>query len=227
MATQGMSIGAGLEHRADDVQREDLTAALSAATEILCAASPGEVQEFLSRLEQNGDIVQDALPDEEMLPCISGEEEFDVEWDYADEDEYHEDQRYESCLENMSGPFEPEDAYVIRIERLPGGAVAFSLPETGGEAYRGVTQLGNKALSILSQWARTYAAIAKWLQDSNRSSSSLASPEAFLATHEVMSQKEFLSQSRLGVASGTFSKYVRNARLAWDTGSIPLDRLFK
>ena len=227
MATQGMSVGAGSEQRAAHEQLPDQIVFLSAATDIVCTASPSEVQEFLSRLEQRGDIVQDVQPEYEMLPCMSDEDEFDVEWDYSDEDEYHEDQRYESRLENMSGAFEPEDAYVIRIERLPGGTVAFSLPETGGEAYRGVTQLGNKALSILSQRAKTYAAIAKWLQDSNRSSSSWASPEAFLATHEVMLQKDFLKEYHLDVAAGTFSKYVRNARLAWDTGSIPLDRLFK
>ncbi len=217
MTEQGISIG--------PIQRPELTAVLSAATDIACTASPRAVQEFLSRLEQRGDIVQGALPSDEMLPCLSDEEEFDVEGDFSDEDENHEENQCESCQDGGVGPYESEDAYVIRVERLSDGTVGFDLPETGGEAYRGVTPLGNKTLEALSKRAETYGAIVKWIQ--NHPSSSLVSAEAFLAAHEVMSQKDFIDQSQLDVAPGTFSKYVRNARLAWDAGSIPLSRLFK
>ena len=204
------------------IQRPELIAVLSAATDIACTASPRAVQEFLSRLEQRGDIVQDALPSDEMLPCLSEEDEFDIELDPSDEDENPEENQYESFQDSGVGPYESEDAYVIRVERLSDGTIGFDLPETRGEAYRGVTLLGNKALDALSKRAETYKAIVKWLQGS-----SLGSVEAFLANHEVMSQKHFIDQSHLDIEPGTFSKYVRNARLAWDTGSIPIDRLFK
>ena len=208
--------------KTDDKQKLKERVALAAATDVVCTASPRAVQEFLSRLEQRGDIVQNALPSDEILPCLSEEEEFDIEWDSSDEDENHEENQYESFQAGGIGPYESEDAYVIRVERLSDGTVGFDLPETGGEAYRGVTPLGNKTLEALSKRAETYKAIVKWLQGS-----SLASIEAFLAAHEVMSQKDFIDQSQLDVAPGTFSKYVRNARLAWDAGSIPLSRLFK
>ncbi len=220
MPEQGMSIGTSSEQRG--TQGSELRAALSAATEIACTASPRAVREFLSGLEQRGDIVQGALPSDEILPILSEEKEFDCEWDYSDEDEYREESQYESFQDNGIGPYESEDTYVIRVERLSDGTVGFDLPETGGEACRGVTSLGNKALDALSKRAETYKAIVKWLQGS-----SLVSVEAFLTDHEVMSQKDFIDQSHLDIEQGTFSKYVRNARLAWDAGSISLDRLFK
>ena len=224
MLQQGLSIGPSSEQRASHNQRQELTAALSAATDIVCTASPSEVQEFLSRLEQCGDIVQDTLPSDEILPILSEEKEFDCEWDYSDEDENHGENQYESSQDSGIGPYESEDAYVIRVERQPDGSVSFDLPETGGEAYRGVTLLGDRALSALSKRVETYGAIVRWIK---KQLSSLTSPEAFLDGHKGMAQKDFLKQSHLDVAAGTFSKYLHNARLAWGTGSIPLDRLFK
>ena len=220
-----MTMGPSGSQTTVDEQQQRLIASLAAATDIVCTASPDEVMEFLTKLEQKGDIVQDALPIDETLPCVAEGEEFDAEWDYSDEDVYHEESQHESFADTGTGPYESEDAYVIRVECLPDGSIAFDMPETGGEAYRGVTRLGRKALDALSKRARTYKAIVKWLQE--RPSSSFASAEDFLATGEGMSQKNFRVQSPLDVAAGTFSKYVRSARLAWETGSIPLSRLFK
>ena len=211
--------------KTDDKQKLKERVALAAATDVVCTASPRAVQEFLSRLEQRGDIVQNALPSDEILPCLSEEEEFDIEWDSSDEDENHEENQYESFQAGGIGPYESEDAYVIRVERLSDGTVGFDLPETGGEAYQGVTRLGGKALLALSKRAETYGAIVKWLQGT--SSLSLGSVEDFLVGHKGISQKAFIDQSHLDIEPGTFSKYVRNARLAWVNGSIPLDRLFK
>lgn len=220
-----MTMGPSVGQTTGTEQRQSLIASLAAATDIVCTAAPGEVMEFLAGLEQRGDIVQDALPGDEMLPCVSEGEEFDAEWDYSDEDVCHEESQYESFADTGTGPYESEDAYVIRVECLPDGSVFFDVPETGGEAYRGITMLGKKALDALSKRTRTYESVVKWLQE--QPSSSFASAEDFLATWKGMPQKVFLGESHLGVAPGTFSKYVRNARLAWGGGSIPLARLFK
>ena len=185
----------------DDKQSQKGKTALAAVTDIVCTASPRAVQEFLSRLEQCGDIVQDTLPSDEILPVLSEEKEFDGEWDYSDEDEYQEENQYGSSQDSGIGPYESEDAYVIRVERQPDGLVSFDLPETGGESYRGVTLLGGRALSALSKRVETYGAIVRWIK---KQLSSLTSPEAFLDGHKGMSQKDFLKQSHLGVAAGNF-----------------------
>lgn len=200
--------------------------ALRAQVGLVCSESPREVQRFLERLEQTGDIVLDVSPDDEDIPLENEDDMYSAEWDYTDEDA---DWDGDDSGFSISGadPYWFDDAYVIRIKRLADGRVEFEIPEMGGESYRGASKLGEGVLGELSQRGRAYRAIVDWLvkNDVVRQVNSLGE---FMKMHKFISQAEFLvDQLNRTIPASSFSRYLNGARLAWNESCIPLRELFK
>ena len=200
--------------------------ALRAQASLVCLESPHEVQRFLEKLEQTGDIVQDVSPDDEDIPLENEDDTCNAEWDYADEDEVQGASDEGRFMILGADPYWTANAYVIRIHRLLNGRVEFDVPEMGGEGYRGVSKLGESVLGELSRRRRVYCAIAKWVAESGAVREA-DSPVEFLERHQAISQVKFLERLTERIPASSFSKYLNGARLAWHNGSIPLRNLFR
>ncbi len=202
---------------------------LSVSADIVCAASPREVQACLADLEQRGCIVQDIALESEELPLESEEEVVDVEWDFSDEDVIAAES--EQILDGYdgTGPFLPSDKYVLTVWPVSGGGVGIDVPEMGGEAYRGVNREGYTVLNRLNQRYAAYRAIAEWLIEEDGTTLT-KTPDEFLVAHQTITQAAFLGKLKergQEIPPSSFSRYIAGARLSWRNGSIPLRQLFK
>ena len=207
-------------------QSQKLQTALQVQTDLVCEASPQEVQIYLEELEQQGDIALDIGAAEADIPLEDELGVFDAEWDFSDEDtlsiEHDED------LQAVGGvnPFLSDDAYVLKVYHNPRtGQIEIDIPETGGEIYRGVKLKGNKALNKLDQRRAAYCAVAEWLMKADAEKLAVA-PDEFLKKHQKIEQKKFIKDFCPKIDKASFSKYLGGARLAWRVGSIPLRSLF-
>lgn len=199
--------------------------ALSASAAVVCDATPRQVQSLLLALESAGDIVQDLVPEAEVLPLVD-EDEMDLSGvDVSDEDEFRVEPDVFPQMPDGSGPFSREDFYVIEVRRDANGDLAFVIPETGGEAYRALTSLGEKVLGNLTRRQRVYMTLADWLR---REHAGLlgGTLDDFLDSYRPMTQRQFLNSKRVDCDTGTFSKFLNNASIALGGESMPLRRLF-
>ena len=223
-----MSLGFSIEQEQQTKQFQRQSAALLAKADLVCSASPLEVQRYLQELEQQGKIVQDISVGYEELTIDEElfEKEFDAEWDFSDEDALTEEDGERLSEVPGVGPFVLDDAYVLRVFRNGDGGAEIDVPEMGGEAYVGCDKHGQKVLQNLDRRRDAYRAIAKWLigSDAMRQADTVAK---FLSIHKQITQEGFIQKQGLGILAPSFSKYLGAACLAWSNGSIPLRRLFK
>ncbi|MBQ3290614.1 MAG: hypothetical protein IJH50_14520 [Kiritimatiellae bacterium] len=223
-----MDIGLGIRHEQRTKQTQEQRAATQARIDLVRSASPMEVQRCLQELEQRGCIVQDISAGYEELAIDEelAEEEFDVEWDFSDEDALtlENDERLSEVSE--TGPFLLAVAYVLRVFRDGDGGVEIDVPEMGCETYIGRDAHGKDILQELSRRRDAYRAIAEWLLGSYAMKQA-DTPVEFLSIHQPIAQTDFIKKHDLGIPMSSFAKYLVAAQLAWNTGSIPLRRLFK
>lgn len=220
------------EQQAKQIQVTKQIQALQARTDLVCSAVPLEVQRCLQALEQRGCIVLDISVgyEETVIDEALAEKEFDADWDFSDEDAltFESDEVLSEVSE--AGPFLSGDSYVLRVFRDETGLVEIDVPEVGGEGYIGANIEGKMMLYNLGLRRKAYRAIAEWLLESDAIKQS-NSPSEFLSIHQAITQEQFRSdikrERNLDISKGAFSKYLNAARLAWNTGSIPLRRLFK
>ena len=226
-----MGLGFSIEQEQQTKQFQRQSAALLAKADLVCSASPLEVQRYLQELELRGCIVQDMSAGYEELSIDEdlAVKELDAEWDFADEDALMVESDESLSEVPETEPFVSDVAYVLRVFRNGGdGGIEIDVPEMGGEAYVGCDKLGlgQTVLQNLNQRRDAYRAIAKWLigSDAMRQADTVAK---FLSIHKQIMQKDFIQKQGLGILEPSFSKYLGAARLAWSDGSIPLRRLFK
>ncbi len=202
---------------------------LSVSADVVCAASPREVQSCLADLEQRGCIVQDIALESEALPLESEEEIVDAEWDFSDEDAIAAESEQILDGDDGTGPFLPSDKYVLMVWPVSEGRVEIDVPGMGGEAYRGVNREGYTVLNRLNQRYAAYRAIAEWLIEEDGTTLT-KTPDEFLVAHQKITQVGFLRKLKergQEIPASSFSRYVAGARLSWRNGSIPLRQLFK
>ena len=202
---------------------------LSVSADIVCTASPREVQACLADLEQRGCIVQDIALESEELPLETEDEILDVEWDFSDEDVMAAESDPILDGNDEIGPFLPGDKYVLTVWPVSEGRVEIDVPEMGGEAYRGVNPEGYTVLNRLNQRYAAYRAIAEWLIKEDGTALTKM-PDEFLVAHQTITQAGFLRKLKergQEIPPSSFSRYVAGARLSWRNGSIPLRQLFK
>lgn len=223
-----MVLGIGIGQEQQTKQFHKQLVALQAKADLVCSASPLEVQRYLQELEYRGCVVQDVSVGYEELTMDEdlAEKEFDAEWDFSDEDALTGESGARLSEVPGVGPFVLDDAYVLRVFRNGDGGAEIDVPEMGGEAYVGCDKHGQKVLQNLDRRRDAYRAIAKWLigSDAMRQADTVAK---FLSIHEQITQEDFIQKQGLGILAPSFSKYLGAACLAWSDGSIPLRRLFK
>jgi hypothetical protein len=227
-----MSLGFSIEQEQQTKQFQRQSAALLAKADLVCSASPLEVQRYLQELEQQGKIVQDISVGYEELAIDEGlfEKEFDAEWDFSDEDALTIESDERVSVVPETEPFLSGRDYVLRVFRNEDGGVEIDVPEMGGEGYIDSSMEGETILYNLACRRNAYHAIAKWLLELDAIKRT-NSPVEFLSLHQKITQDQFLAdlkkERNLVISKGAFSKYLGAARLVWGRGSIALRQLFK
>lgn len=221
---QGTEVSQGLSQK----QRE----AIFAHTAFLLEASRAETDAFMEELLQNGDIELDFLPENDDLPLEDVEAEMDADWDFlADEDESVADATDDFDIEVLpeeEGLFDPGGDYAIRVVEDAGGRVRCRPPTVEWVAARGLTPTGKTALWRISGRSRTLAAVAAWLER-EAGDLLLLGPDVFAEqwtpVHPVDCLRAILGDSakaKDGTERSSFSRRIRNVRLVWRNGWVPL-----
>ena len=223
-----LSIGISFEARVGERQSQNAMAlmALHAALDMLNSCSPSQTEKIMDELVRRGDIRLDYIPaDDELL--IADEEDLESELDARDDDEPPDMGVYDGLDEG--GPFADADDYRLEVVAAPDGTVRCLPPANVWSTARGVSAGGKKALKNVSSRVDALRKMADWLE--REYGGMLAKGMAgFMEEWKAFSQKEFLDGPGEGILKdvkktskkGFFSKFIRNARLSWPEGSIPL-----
>lgn len=222
MAGIGISTVVAAGQRA--TQETALDTALQASTDMLNSATMVETDALMEQLAQEGDIVLDFLPEEDDLPLKDGEALYDAEWDFSDEDAPAVDGA-DADLPEEKGLFTSDSFYRIRVVYGEDGRARCIPPENDWGGARGITRRGETALGKNASRMEALSAVAEWLHEKFRAKLG-DGPGGFQDGWVPRPQKEFLDWhgSKYGdsLDKGSFNKFIRNVRLSWREGSIPL-----
>ena len=212
------------KQRLRTAQQKALGRSLLAETDLLNSATASQTTTFLEMLVEEGDVVQDFIPENDDLPLLDGESLYSADWDWSDEDAIAEDIA-DSPLPEEEGLFAQDDGYCINVEPEEDGRMQCVPPDNDWGGARGITRRGIRALQNVASRMETLALVAEWLEEEFQSH--LADgPDGFLDGWNPRHQREFLDWYRKKLShqlpKGTFSKFIRNVCLAWAEGAIPL-----
>jgi hypothetical protein len=203
--------------KAEQGQKHSLALVVGAAA--LLSASPEETDACLEELLQCGEIEFDLLPEDDDIPL---EEELDADADFLADDDALQD----SARESVDGddfdedsPFAQEDHYVIRVVGISDHLIQCIPPTNNWAAAKGVTPKGTMALNTVSKRMQILSQVASWLERrfGERLGLGLASfLDGWVPIEQVLFRKD------CGVSASDFTRSIRNVRLAWTEGSVPL-----
>ncbi len=225
MSEMMLSTGQGQTARQRTEQQLRQDASLHAKTDLLNSATLEQTDAILNELVAEGEIVFDLLPAADDLPLEDDGETLDAEWDFSDEDALSADDNSDAFLPEAKGLFAPEGGYRIQVAVGDDGRMRCIPPVNKWGAARGLTPYGIRAIRKVTTRMEALEAVSAWLEEKFRSR--LADgPEGFLDGWKPRPQKEFLdwcaSKADKAPHKASFSKFIRNVRLSWDEGSIPL-----
>lgn len=224
----GMDLGPEASRGLSQKQRE----AIFADTAVLLEASQTETDAFMEELLQNGDIEFDFLPEDDDLPIVDVESEMDADWDFlADEDApvaEASDGFDDEVLPEEEGLFDSGGDYAIRVVEDADGRARCKPPAIVWVAARGVTQTGKTALWRISGRSRTLAAVAAWLER-EAGDLLLLGPDVFAEQWTPVRPVDCLrailgdsAKAKDSTERSSFSRRIRNVRLVWRNGWVPL-----
>ena len=203
--------------KAEQGQRHSHALVIGAAA--LLSASPEETDACLEELLQSGDITFDLLPEDDEIPL---EEESDSDADFLADDDAPQDSSRESVDGDDSdedSPFAQEDHYVIRIAGISNRRIRCIPPTNSWAAAKGVTPKGTKALETVSKRVQILSQVAVWLECRFGERLGLGL-DSFLDGWSPV--EPILFRKDCGVSPSDFTRSIRNVRLAWTEGSVPL-----
>ena len=187
-------------------------------------ASQEETNAILEDLLQTGQIVFDLEPEDDDIPLEDAEKEMDADADFlADEDALSASttSNADETTPTEDGPFAEGTGYAIRVIPLDNGRVRCEPPENTWAAARGAKNFGNTVLLEVSNRIKVLSEIARWLEQ-RLEQLHLSNLNTFVNEWTPASQTDFQTEREIKLASGIFSRYIRNVRLMWPDGSVPL-----